>query len=130
LTRHALALTENNELYGWGSNEGRRLGFDPEQIKIVNKPTPIEFFNDKNKFELLDVESGHSHSFVTLKEKKEDGSWINRVYQIGFDPDEPFAEHRGAQMEDIKTNNGIIAVVSLDNFEIKNFACGHRTSLF
>lgn len=26
LTRHVLALTESGELYGWGSNEGQRLG--------------------------------------------------------------------------------------------------------
>ena len=27
---HAFAITEENEIYGWGSNEKSRLGFEPK----------------------------------------------------------------------------------------------------
>jgi alpha-tubulin suppressor-like RCC1 family protein len=48
LTKHALALTSNGELYGWGSNENYRLGLDG--VPNATKPTPIARFNDKSIF--------------------------------------------------------------------------------
>jgi alpha-tubulin suppressor-like RCC1 family protein len=48
LTKHALALTSNGELYGWGSNEHYRLALDG--VPNATKPTPIARFNDKSIF--------------------------------------------------------------------------------
>jgi len=70
LTKHALALTSTGELYGWGSNHDLRLGLEGQPN--ATKPTPIPRFNDKSKFELIDVEAGDDHSFVHLKEKFSD----------------------------------------------------------
>lgn len=48
LTKHALALTSDGELYGWGSNQEQRLGL--EGVPNATKPTPIARFNDKSIF--------------------------------------------------------------------------------
>ena len=83
LTRHALALTETGELYGWGSNQDVRLGLDG--VPNALKPTPITRLNDKSRFKLLDVSAGDDHSLVYLKETdQETGLVRDRTYQIGF----------------------------------------------
>jgi alpha-tubulin suppressor-like RCC1 family protein len=74
LTKHALALTSEGELYGWGSNTDHRLGLDG--VPNATKPTPIARFNDKSIFQLIDVEAGDDHSFVHLMETFKDTGMI------------------------------------------------------
>ena len=94
LTKHALALTSDGQLYGWGSNEHLRLGL--VDVATVNKPTPIARFNDKSIFQLIDVEAGDDHSFVHLMETfKDTGTVRQRTYQIGFNEEQEHIEHRG-----------------------------------
>lgn len=79
--KHALALTEDGKLYGWGSNERNNLGLGSE-VEWVYSPTLIPFFADA-KFKLLDVYAGFDHSFVRVEETLPDGSVVKRYYQIG-----------------------------------------------
>jgi alpha-tubulin suppressor-like RCC1 family protein len=79
LTRHALAITEKGELYGWGCNENQRLGLSSSVVNST-KPVPIPFFNDPKRFKLLDVSCGADHSFVYVKEYDALGRGMLRTY--------------------------------------------------
>lgn len=67
LTNHALAVTRNGELYGWGSNVNRKLGFSEDTV-LVSKPTLVPYFSDRNHFKVIDVACGDEHSFVHVEE--------------------------------------------------------------
>jgi alpha-tubulin suppressor-like RCC1 family protein len=80
LTHHILLLTEEGELYGWGSNEYQRLGFD-ESIKIVEEPKLLNFFNNKERFIILDIAAGDDHSLIYVEEKDNNkNSSFKRLY--------------------------------------------------
>jgi alpha-tubulin suppressor-like RCC1 family protein len=87
LTRPALALTTTGELYGWGSNEGFRLGL-PEEVKTVQKPAPLDYFNNKDKFNLVDIAAGDDHSFVYAVETDKYNGKFDSIIQIGYNKDE------------------------------------------
>jgi alpha-tubulin suppressor-like RCC1 family protein len=70
-SKHVFALTDKGELYGWGSNNGFRLGLD-QSIQSVNKPVLIDFFNKPN-FKVLEFSCGEDHSLVHVQETDEFG---------------------------------------------------------
>ena len=67
LTDHVFALTEKGDLYGWGSNEGFRLGYEGK-LKQLHKPQPLSFFDNKSRFKILDFVCGEDHSLVYVQE--------------------------------------------------------------
>ena len=130
LTKHALALTSDGQLYGWGSNEHLRLGL--AEVATVNKPTPITRFNDKSIFQLIDVEAGDDHSFVHLMETfKDTGMVRQRTYQIGFNEEQEHIEHRGGvTKKQLLEGGGIAASPMLDDIKVIKMCCGTQTSFF
>jgi|LauGreDrversion4_2_1035121.scaffolds.fasta_scaffold89509_2 alpha-tubulin suppressor-like RCC1 family protein len=137
LTRHALAISTDGDLYGWGSNDLYRLG-QPADVKSLNKPTPIDFFNDRTKIsKVLDIASGDDHSFVYIQELDKFGFNYDVVMQIGYnkdDADDKACMHRGTTKEtldkDAPEANGIVPYYALQCHEVKCMAAGHKTSLF
>ena len=81
LTKHALAVSEDGKLYGWGSNEGLRIGFDKE-TQPVNKPTLIPFFARESPvtYHVLDISCGEDHSLIHLQEIDSLGHITLRTY--------------------------------------------------
>ena len=130
LTRHALALTESGELYGWGSNQEQRLSL--EGVPNALKPTPIARFNDKNRFKLIDIAAGDDHSLVHLKETDQETQIVRyRTYQIGFSEEQENIEHRGGlTKEELLISGGIAAVPRLENLKIDVLCCGTKTTFF
>lgn len=118
LTNHALAVTKSGELYGWGSNVNGKLGLSLENVMAM-KPTPVSYFNDKSKFRVLDVACGDEHSFVHVEEFDDLGNSCGfRLYQLGYNPDEPEHNYRGATKEELETSNGITRLSKYDNLSI------------
>jgi hypothetical protein len=134
LTRHALALSTTGELYGWGSNEHFRLG-QPVEVKSFNKPSPIDFFNNKQKFTIRDIASGDDHSLIYVDQDYRLGFTQDLIYQIGYNKEESNTLHRGLAKEEIDkiapASNGIVEIDSRLKFvKIINMAAGHKTSFF
>ena len=64
---HCLLLFNNNNLYGFGSNEYGQLGL-PIETKICNKITKISLnFGDLENFEIIDIAAGDEFSLILLK---------------------------------------------------------------
>lgn len=89
LADHVYALTENGEIYGWGSNEYSRLGNEIADLKVY-QPTLLPYFNEKDKFKILDFVCGDDHSFIHVEEFENKKSIGFKLFQIGYDPSWPF----------------------------------------
>ena len=79
-----LALTSDNKLYGWGSNDWGQLG-----LKVVNqtklyKPVLIEDLNDIN---VEQISCGSVHTLVLTSDGMVYGWGSNRIGQIGCGKD-------------------------------------------
>jgi alpha-tubulin suppressor-like RCC1 family protein len=130
LTRHAMAISESGELYGWGSNQDQRLAL--EGVAASNKPTLLPRLNDKARFKILDIACGDDHSFVHVKETDSETNQIRyRTYQIGFNEEETNSHHRGGlTKEQLLIGGGIAPVPMLENVIVKLMTCGTKTSFF
>lgn len=70
---HSLALSENGELYGWGSNSKVQLSHEVEFSKVENpmmaifRPTKITH-NIKNN-EVTDMAAGYESTIIVTKNK-------------------------------------------------------------
>jgi hypothetical protein len=78
----------------------------PAEVKSLNKPTPIDFFNKKEEFTLVDIASGDDHSFVyvhsTINNKL--GFTQDTVFQIGYNKEEKSDDaciHRALTKEEL-----------------------------
>lgn len=121
-------MTKKGELYGWGSNVNGKLGFALDSTMIM-KPTLVTYFNDRNRFRIIDVACGDEHSFVHCEEFDELGNSVGlRLYQLGFNPDESEHNYRGATKEELEANNGVVRLSKYDNLSIQCMAAGHNTS--
>lgn len=75
---HSMALTESNEIYGWGSNYYRQLGFTDNIL--FNNPQKLSF----NIPNLEQIFCGYDH-LIALTESGEVYSWgVNHCGQLGL----------------------------------------------
>jgi hypothetical protein len=116
-------------LYGWGSNEGLRLGL-PSSIETLTKPTPLAFFNNPKRFKLLDISAGDEHSLIHLEETfLVEGESLLRTYQVGLNQKDVNHLYRGVEKDVLIANKGIAPVAMFDNYEVKVMACGHKATI-
>lgn len=70
---HAMAITKEGTVYGWGRNQNMILGLGNEEThsspkdKIFYTPTPIEFFE---KYNIKAIRCGENHNLVYAKKTK------------------------------------------------------------
>jgi alpha-tubulin suppressor-like RCC1 family protein len=107
---HSLALTQNGEVYAWGSNVDGQLGIESESDSQLT-PVKVNGFDEET---VIMISCGYSHS-MALTENKRVFTWgDNRREQLGID-----------DIKDINTARPI----QLDNVLIDKISCGHSHNL-
>jgi alpha-tubulin suppressor-like RCC1 family protein len=158
-TVHNLALTDDGNIFSWGSFQGGQLGISSElllnTINIENKdkklflniPSLIPFFQ-KNSIKIEKISCGEAHS-LALSEKGKVYSWgFGSNGQLGlgfcedsFEPGQGLLKSRIFEPELIKyykdyNNNNSknlnknILNNNLSNTKIKDIECGKTFSMF
>ena len=117
---HAMALTDDGQLYGWGCNIQHRLGLNNEGDKF--KPTHIEFFKD---YVVENVSVGISHSLVIASLKSDRTKKM--VFSVG--KEEGVFSHYGITEEESKNMENIIThLKTFDHLEPYLVEAGNKTS--
>ncbi len=88
---HAIAITEEGDMYVWGNNDMGQLGLgklDTEDTEIRFKPTLLELFNPNGlKLEVVDVALGLEHTLALVNGGRV-YAWGSNLYgQLGLDED-------------------------------------------
>ena len=117
---HAMALTDDGQLYGWGCNIQHRLGLKNEGDKF--KPTHIEFFKD---YVVESVSVGMSHSLVIASLKSDRTKKM--VFSVG--KEKGVFSHYGITEEESKNMEEIIThLKTFDHLEPYLVEAGNKTS--
>ena len=117
---HAMALTDDGQLYGWGCNIQHRLGLKKEGDKF--KPTHISFFKD---YVVENVSVGMSHSLVIASLKSDRTKKM--VFSVG--KEEGVFSHYGITEEESKNMEEIIThLKTFDHLEPYLVEAGNKTS--
>ena len=157
-TVHNLALTDDGNIFSWGSFQGGQLGISSEllldttNVEIKEKklflsiPSLVPFFS-KNSVKIEKVSCGEAHS-LALSEKGKVYSWgFGSNGQLGlgfcedsFEPGQGLLKSRIFEPELIKTykdysnnSNNLNKTIfnnNLSNTKIKDIECGKTFSMF
>ena len=79
----SLAITDDDDLFSWGSNKDGRLGHSRDKGEVIENPKKYDYFNN-NYLKVFDVSCGNSHIAVVACSKDDlmDGS--GSVYTWGL----------------------------------------------
>ena len=136
-TIHNVALTDDGNIFSWGSTQGGQLGLSEQYIISncknfsISSPTLIKFkqYNDlKEQNEIIKISCGEAHT-IALNSKNEVFSWgfgSNGQLGLGFCEDS-FELGTGLIKARIFTPQKITA---LQNKKILDIQCGKTFSMF
>ena len=111
---HALALTTEGALYGWGNNVDKQLGL--ADTKNYFSPTKIEYFEN---YTVHEISCGGFHSVVKASPKDEKDKIM--FFNLG--------NNNGCENEG-KTEEGILHLNDFDNADIKYWSSGYKNTFF
>ena len=149
-TLHNLALTDDGNIFSWGSFQGGQLGLSSDlllkentinkkQELFINIPTIIPYFM-KNGIKIEKIACGEAHS-LALSVKGKPYSWgfgINGQLGLGFcedsfEPGQGLIQSRIFEPQLIKIfkdYNNINNNYNCDNIKINDINCGKTFSIF
>jgi alpha-tubulin suppressor-like RCC1 family protein len=79
---HAIAMTDNNLLFGWGRNDKGQLGIGRESPEELS-PLPVVFPPQAAKAELIEISCGHEHTIALIHLKTRVSEAEPLVYSWG-----------------------------------------------
>lgn len=110
--RHALALTNNGELYAWGSNSEGQLGLGPNIMKAL-KP---QLVSSLAAVPIAFIACGGYHSMVVSKSGAVFGWGKNMFGQLG--------------LSDITNRSLPSQLRTLRNSKVRHITCGEEFTVF
>ena len=111
---HALAITTEGELYGWGRNEEKQLGMS--DTKNYWSPTKIPYFEN---YYAREIKCGRYHSAVKVSPKGN----RNKIMYLHL------GDNNGCDNES-KTDEGILHLHQFDKGNINYWNSGYRNLFF
>lgn len=82
--RYSLLLSENNVLFGYGSNCNYPLGFGDDVISIEKESPKIVYDCSVNAVKIRQIAAGNHHSLLLMSNGMVYGCGHNRYNQLGF----------------------------------------------
>ena len=78
-TDHAMALTDNGQIYAWGSNLNRRAGFKEDIYDGVFEPRRVTFYESEGILPMR-ISCGFDHTLILFEDA---ATKKHKIYTVG-----------------------------------------------